>query len=303
MSGSVGATMAVETLRMSVPYVCAALGGVVSERSGVVNIALDGLMLASALGGVATAIATGSAVAGVAGGVATGVLLALLHAVVVVRGRVDGIVSGVAIQLLAAAGTRFTLRALYDSASNSPSIEGFRLGPAGAGATEALARVLLDPIAWLALVAVAGVPWLLRSTRFGLRLRGAGENPEAAAAAGVNVGAVRIAAVALSGALCALGGLHLAFDQHRFESGMTGGRGFIGLAAVIVAGWRPGRAVLACLGFAALDAAQIVLQDRVAVAHELLQALPYVATLVAIAGLTRGARAPAGLGRHPDPHP
>jgi ABC-type uncharacterized transport system permease subunit len=293
-------TMLAETLRMSVPYVCAALAGVVSERAGVVNIALEGLLLASAFGAVAAGLASGSAIAGLVAALVVGATLALVHAWLVVRARIDAIVSGIALNLLALAGTRFALRALYDSASNSPRFAAFQLGPRGASGFALLGRVVLDPVTLLAIGAVAFVPFLLASTRFGLRLRACGEHPAAAASAGVDVARVRIAAVALSGVLAALGGAHLAFDQHGFESGMSGGRGFIALAAVILGSWRPSRAVVACVAFAALDAMQIVLQDEARIPHELLQMLPYAATLVALASFVGKTRAPAGLGRDPD---
>jgi simple sugar transport system permease protein len=206
-----------------------------------------------------------------------------VHAIVVVRGGVDAIVSGIALNLIAAGGTRFVLRAIYASSSNSPPVEGFRAAPLdGAGGGALLARTLVDPLAIAtASLAVASV-WLLGRTRFGLRVRACGEDAPAAAAAGVDVAGVRIAAVSLGGALCGLGGVALAYDQHQFQSGMSGGRGFIALAAVILARWRPGRAVAACVAFAALDAAQILVQDRVRAATALAQMLPYAAALFAL---------------------
>jgi simple sugar transport system permease protein len=161
-----------------------------------------------------------------------------------------------------------------------------------------LARTLLDPVTLLAVLAVAVTPWVLFRTRFGLRVRAAGENPVAAASVGIPVVRVRLIALCVSGAVGALGGIHLAFDQHRFESGMSGGRGFIALAAVILAGWRPVRAALACLVFAALEATQILLQGQRKLPPEILQMLPYLATLVVLVLTAGKARAPAGLGQH-----
>jgi simple sugar transport system permease protein len=158
--------------------------------------------------------------------------------------------------------------------------------------------VLLDPVTILAIAAIASTPWILSRTRFGLRVRAAGENPVAAASVGINVVGVRMAALIVSGAIGALGGVHLAYDQHRFESGMSGGRGFIALAAVIVSGWRALGAALACLVFAVLEATQIVLQDQKVIPHEVVQMLPYVATLVLLAAVAGRSRAPAGLGKH-----
>jgi len=163
-----------------------------------------------------------------------------------------------------------------------------------------LTRVLVDPVTIAAIAAIALSPWLLYRTRFGLRVRACGENPTAAQAAGLPVSRLRLTALCVSGAICALGGVHLAFDQHRFESAMSGGRGFIALAAVVLSGWRPVRAALACLAFGALEALQIVLQDvgRESKAAMLIQLLPYLATLVVLAlGIGRGA-SPQGIGKH-----
>lgn len=298
MSRLLSLTMLAETLRISMPYACAAVAGVWSERSGVVNIALEGVLLSSALGATAATLATGSPTAGIIGGIAVGVTISLVHALLVARYKVDAIVSGLALNILAASGTRFVLRALYDSSSNSPSFAGFHFGPTGASGAALLARVLLDPVTLLVVASIAITPWVLSRTRFGLRVRAAGENPVAAASVGINVTGVRLAALVVSGAIGALGGIHLAFDQHRFESGMSGGRGFIALAAVIVSGWRALGAALACLVFAVLEATQIVLQDQKLIPHEVVQMLPYVATLILLGAVAGRSRAPAGLGKH-----
>jgi general nucleoside transport system permease protein len=302
----ISTTMLAQTLRMSVPYVCAALGGVWSERSGIVNIALEGTLLASGLAAVVFHLAAHSPWLGALGAVAFGALVAFVHALLVARARVDAMVSGIALNLVAAGGTRFALRSLYDSSSNSPAVEGFRLvNRASSSGGALLARTALDPLTLATvLAAVASLAWLYGS-RFGLHVRACGEGPQAAASAGVSVVRVRIAAVAIGGAICGLGGAALAFDQHQFQSGMSGGRGFIALAAVIVSGWRPIRAVLACAVFAALEALQIVLQDQTRLPREIVVMFPYVATLVALVviGLHRDAiagRPPAGLGKHPD---
>ncbi|HNS98860.1 MAG TPA: ABC transporter permease [Polyangiaceae bacterium] len=298
MSQLLTLTFVAETIRLSIPFACAALAGVWSERSGVVHIALEGVLLSSAFGAVVATLASGSPAVGVLGGVLVGTLLSLLHGLLSARFRVDAIVSGIALNLLAASGTRFLLRAWFDSASNSPPIAGFHWGPTGSSGAAMLARTLLDPVTLLAVLAVAVTPWVLFRTRFGLRVRAAGENPVAAASVGIPVVRVRLIALCVSGAVGALGGIHLAFDQHRFESGMSGGRGFIALAAVILAGWRPVRAALACLVFAALEATQILLQGQRKLPPEILQMLPYLATLVVLALAAGKARAPAGLGQH-----
>ncbi len=292
-------TMLAQTARMAIPYGCAALGGTLSERSGVVNIALEGTLLGSALAAVAAAHATNNALAGVVAGVGCGALFGLAHATLVVRGRVDAIVSGIALNLVAAGGTRFFLRGLYGSSSNSPSIQGFRF----ADGWGLLGRTLLDPFLLATIAIVATVAWMLRRTRFGLRLRACGEDPSAAQAVGVRVAGMRTAAVTLGGAVTGLGGAALAYDLHQFQAGMSGGRGFIALAAVIVSGWRAWPAAAACLAFAALDALQIVLQNQTKLPSQVLAMLPYVATLVALVLVSKRRsgtmRPPAGLGKHP----
>ncbi|HLK37170.1 MAG TPA: ABC transporter permease [Polyangiaceae bacterium] len=285
-----------QAVRMAVPYACAGLGGVWSERSGVPNIALEGVLLWGGFAAVAAHLATGSAWAGVAAGMGTGAAIGCAHALLVEHGRVHAIVSGLAINLVAVGGTRFLLRALYDSSSNSPAVAGLRQTGLEGGL---LVRTLVDPLAIVAAGLVAWSVWAMPRTRFGLRVRAAGDGPHAAISAGIDVSSLRVAAVALGCAICGLGGVALAYDQHCFQSNMSAGRGFIALAAVILAGWRPGRTVAACALFAALDALQITLQSgsngRLS---EAIQLLPYAATLAALGALSRrGTKVPAGLTR------
>jgi simple sugar transport system permease protein len=287
---------------MAVPYVCAGIGGVWSERSGVVNIALEGILLGGGLAGVVGHLATGSACAGVLTGAAMGAALGAVHALLVAYGGVDAIVSGLAINLAAAGGCRIALRGLYASSSNSPSIAGFPVAVSGPSDGALLLRTALDPMTLLAAGLVAWSAWTLAHTRIGLRVRASGDSPTAAASAGVDVRCVRLAAVSIGGAIAGLGGVALAYDQHQFQSGMSAGRGFIALAAVILSGWRPGRAAAACVAFAALDAAQILVQQRTGTAASAAPMLPYVATLVALWIVARRqrageGRAPAALGR------
>lgn len=291
--------MLAQTVRMAIPYACAAIGGVIGERSGVVNIGLEGTMLSAALAAVAVDGATGSAAAGIAAGIACGAVIGLGHALLVVRGRIDAIVSGLAVNLAAAGGTRVVLRALYASSSNSPAVPGVRF----AQDTGLFVRTVLDPFLLLTLLGAAALWWSLGRTRFGLRLRACGEDPSAAQAVGVDVAHTRTLAVTLGGAACGLGGAAIAFELHQFQSGMTGGRGFIALAALIVAGWRPWRALAACVAFATLDALQIVLQNQTKIPSQIFSMLPFIATLVALAAVSKrkgsGVRPPAGIGKHP----
>jgi general nucleoside transport system permease protein len=302
MSQLLSMTTLAESIRIAIPYACAAVGGVWAERSGVIQIGLEGVLLSSAFASIATALATESLLLGVAVGVLVGVAQSAFHAWLVDRARIDAVVSGIALNLLSYAGTRLLLHTFYDSASNSPGIDGFRLGPTGSAGWQLLVRVLVDPVSIAAFAAIAVSPWLLTRTRLGLRVRACGENPTAAQAAGIDVSRVRLTALAISGAICALGGVHLAFDQHRFESGMSGGRGFIALALVVLSGWRHARAAAACLAFGCLEALQITLQDvsSASRAATLVQLLPFVVTLAALAFGVGRVAAPAGLGKHPE---
>jgi ABC-type uncharacterized transport system permease subunit len=280
-------SLLVQTVRATVPYLGAALGGVWCERSGIATIALEGALLSSALGTVAVAHATGSPAEGLVAGMIVGALTLLLHAFLVTRLAVDPIVSGVAVNLAAFGGTRFVLRALYASSSNSPAIASFRRESAAGVADSALVEALLDPLVWGTVLAVALSTFVLRRTSFGLRVRAVGENPSAARALGIDVTRVRLLACALGGAICALGGASLAFDQHGFDSGISAGRGFRALAAVILGGWRPLPVAAACVAFAALDALEIPLEASNALPHALVQCLPYLVTLLALATVVR----------------
>lgn len=262
------------TARTLPVYACAALGGIVAERSGVVHLGLEGIVLSSALAASMAALATGSFVVAALAALGTGAALGALHGYASTRGRVDDVVSGLALNLAAFAATRAILRGTYGSSSNSPSFVG---GPASDWIWPAV--VVLFTLATGA---------LLQRTRFGVALRAAGSAPDAARSAGLDVATLRIVAVALGSALTGLAGLSLAYDQHQFQAGMSGGRGFVALVIGIVSGRRPGWALLASLVFALLEALDAALQGNVPVPSELLSALPYLATLVALAAF--GAR-------------
>ena len=293
-----------QVVRISVPYVLAALGGTMSERSGVVNIGLEGLLLGGAFASTAVALLCGDAAgpaAGLLAGVLAGLALAALHALCVLRFRADAVISGVAVTLLASGGSRFLLKALYDSASNSPRIGGLaEAGPwaGGGGISDFVGETLGSPLVMAALGATLLGHALLFRTPFGLRLRAAGENPEALVALGVSVSRLRWAGVLLSGALGGLGGVWLAYDQHKFVAGMAAGRGYIALAAVILGGWRPLRVATACLLFGLAEAVGLRLSSgAVGAGGALVQALPYLVTLVVVALRASSQRPPRALGR------
>ena len=289
------------TLRISVPYALAALGAAFNERAGVINIALEGMMLNGALAYVLGAWATGNAWVGVACAIGAGVATAALHALVTVLARADQITSGLGINLLAAGLTRFVLTAVFHSSSNSARVVSPSPLPIpGLGALPALGPVLSEPLVLLALALIVAGQWVLFHSVFGLRVRVVGERPEAAAALGLSVPRLRTAAVLLSGALAGLGGAWLASQQHSFTEGMTGGRGYIALAAMIVGKWTPVGGALACLLFGAAEALQIGLQGS-GFPGELLQMLPYLVTMLVLAGFIGRAVAPRAIGIPFDP--
>lgn len=281
-----------QLLRIFVPYALAAVGGAFSERVGVINIALEGILLTGAFGGAVTSLATGSPWWGVLGGVAAGALLAAVHAAVTVWGKADQILCGLALNLLALGATRGLLKVLYGSASNSPRIPGIE--PV-VSTSSALASILTHPLFLLAGTTVLLAHWVLFRARWGLELRAAGDGPRALDGAGISVTRTRILGVLLSGAFGGLGGAWLAMEQHSFSDGMSNGRGYIALAAMIVGKWKPMGAAAACLLFAAAETLQIRIPgDRVPT--QLLQALPYLLTIVVLAGWIGRATPPRALG-------
>lgn len=276
-----------QTLRIAVPYLFAASGGVIAERAGVVSLALEGFMLSGAFGAALGSYYSGNAFVGILAGIAAGLLCGLLHAVATVRFRADQVVVGIAINLLVVGVTRFFLQLAFDSSSNSPRIPGLSTAGGGFG----------NPMIWLAVVCVAVTGFLMRNTVLGLRMRAVGEHPQAAVSAGLSVGKLRYIAVALSGVLASLGGVYLALDQHQFSDQMTAGRGFIALAAVIFGRWEPVRAAIACLLFAAAETLQIQLQGTEILPTQFIQMIPYLLTLIALAGVVGRSSPPAALGR------
>lgn len=276
--------------RNAMPYVLAALGGTISERSGVVNIALEGKLLVGAFCCAVGAIESGSPVVGALCGMLGGMLVAGLYALAVLRFHADQIVAGVAINLLALGLTRYLLKLFYGSTANSPPAPGID------------DNVWTSPLLYIVIALVVIFQLGFQRTRFGLRLRAVGEHPEAADTLGISVPRIRWLALLIAGAVAGLGGAYLALGNHGFVANMSGGRGYIALAAVIMGSWRPAFVAGACLLFASAEALKVaLLVEDVGVPRELLQALPYLLTIVAMAGFIGRSRAPAALGKPYDP--
>jgi ABC-type uncharacterized transport system permease subunit len=290
------------TLQYMTPLAYAALGGLYSERAGVVNIALEGMMLTGAFFAVLVGAESGSWWLGVLAGVAAATALALLHAVFAIHLRADQIVTGTAINIIGLGLTTYLFRSIYQGDSTAGggiptvpdvTLPGVRSLP-GVGGVFGTVDVLI----WL-MFALVIVSWaVLFKTPWGLHLRAVGEHPRAADTVGVNVFAIRYAAVLISGALAGLGGAYLSLGfAQLFNENMTAGRGFIALAALIFGKWKPFGLLGATALFAFAEALGDNLQAASGISSDLVQMLPYVLTLVALVGLVGRSIPPAASGR------
>jgi ABC-type uncharacterized transport system permease subunit len=277
------------TVRLATPLILAALGGMFSERSGVINIALEGMMLAGAFAAAAVTYAAGNPFVGLAAGMVAGLAIASIHAVACIRYKADQVVTGTAINILMIGVPGFLSGAFFLSSGATPQIAREHLVPW----TPIVIAFALVPITW----------YVLYKTPFGLRLRSVGENPEAADAAGVGVARMRYAGVLLSGLLAGIGGAYLSIGQSSlFTRNMTSGRGFIALAALIFGKWRPVQTMLACLLFGFADAVSIQMQGVVKLPSgedipvQFIQMAPYLLTIIVLAGFIGSSRPPQALG-------
>ncbi len=285
-------TFLLQTIRIAIPYLLAAAGGVMSERVGIIALGLEGMMLAGAFGAALGSYYGGSPWIGLAGAVLAGAMVTAVLAVATLRYKANQVVVGVAINLLVVAATRFYLRRIFDSASNSPRVPGF-----GGEGTGGMFASFVNPVVWMGLAALPVLAWVLYRTPFGLRARAVGEKPEAAASLGVAVTRLRLQGLLIAGALASLGGAYLALDQHQFSDSMTAGRGFIALAAVIFGRWEPVRVAVACLLFAGAETLQIQLQGSQMIPSQFVEMIPYLLTIIALAGIVGRSVAPAALGK------
>lgn len=286
------------TLRLSTPLILAALGGLFSERSGIINIALEGMMLIGAFSAVVGNLATGSPWGGLTMAMGASTLLALLHATVSIHGRANQVVSGMAINILAFGLAPLLSKALYDSTGTTPTVElahhFSEWSVPGLGSQ--------TPLVVIALILVIVVHLWYTRTASGLRFRAVGEHPSAADSVGLHVYRIRYMGLALCGALCGMAGAFLSIGHgSNFSRGMTAGRGFIALTALIFGKWRPIPTFFACLLFGFADALQMRMQGAELpflgqVPPQFVQILPYVVTLVVLAGFIGRARPPRALG-------
>lgn len=302
------------TIRTAPPLILAAMAGMFCERSGVVNIALEGKLLASAFAGGAAAAVSGSAWVGLGAGVGVSILFALMHGFATITHRGDQVVSGMAINILAAGLTVTLGRYWFDQGGQTPALSGAaRFAPIDLPYARELYDVpvigqlyseLLSGHSLLEYVAFACVPlawWVLFRTRFGLRLRAVGEAPAAVDTAGISVVRMRYTALIIGGLLAGIGGTYLAVAQTaQFIPNMSAGKGFMALAALVFGKWKPWSAMAACLLFGFLDAVAIRLQGvsigDFAIPVQVIEALPYILTVFLLAGFIGKAVAPKALG-------
>ncbi|HEY9849578.1 MAG TPA: ABC transporter permease [Leptolyngbyaceae cyanobacterium] len=290
----------IASLRLSVPLAFAALGGLFSERSGVLNIALEGMLLSGAFASAVGAFFTGNAWLGILFAIILGGIVGLLHAYLCVTLRVDQLVSGLAINLTAAGLTSFWARILFNSsqAQQLPSLQSMPIF--GLKDIPILGSVLFnqDFLIYILFLLIPITTYLLFHTSLGLSLRAVGEYPRAADTAGVSVTLVRYVAVTISGCLAGLGGAYLTLIHVKFfVEGMSAGKGFIALAALIFGKWHPISTTFACLLFGATEALQLRIQAfNLNIPYQFLVMLPYVIALLALIGLAGKSAPPAALG-------
>lgn len=274
------------TLRQAAPIMITALGGMFSEVTGVVNIGLEGMMLMGAFTAAVGSYYTGSPIVGVLAGMIAGGLMALIHGILSIKYKGNQTVSGVAINLFASGFTIFMLRVLFNQSGNSPAVE------------KAPQFMGMSIIVFIIYAISAWTIWFLYKTKTGLRMRAVGEHPLAADTVGIDVYKIRYFGVIMSGVLAGLGGAYLSIGAlNQFTKEMSAGRGFIALAALVFGKWKPKGVIAASLLFGFADALQVIIQQYVkSIPPQFIQMIPYVLTILALAGVVGKAVAPKAAG-------
>jgi ABC-type uncharacterized transport system permease subunit len=303
------------TVRLAVPLILACLAGLFSERAGIVDIGLEGKLLAGAFAAASMSAVTGSAWLGLFAGVGAALVFSGIHGLASINFKGNQAISGVALNFLAAGLTTFLGQSWFKRGGYTPQLSGDqRFGPITLPFANELREVpVIGQIYWelisghniityFAFLAVPATAWILFRTRFGLRLRAVGENPKAIDTAGISVTLLRYQALIITAVLVGVGGAYLSIAQSAgFNNNMSAGRGYIALAALIFAKWRPGPALLVCLMFGFLDAFQFRIQGQSfpligEVPVQAIQALPYILTVILLAGFVGRAVAPKSVG-------
>lgn len=293
------ALFAASSLRLATPLVLGATGEVVSERAGVLNLSLEGMMLSAAFAAALGASASGSPLVGVTSGVACSLVIASAQAWLSVRAGANQLVVGIGINLLALGATTFAYREIFGGLSREmiPSFEAWSVPGLSSLPLVGPALFQQTPLVYVALLLVVFSAWLVNKTPFGLSLRAAGEDPRAADQAGVPVARVRVLCVLYTGACAGLAGAFLSVSSiSTFTEGMTNGAGYLAVTAVILGAWRTSRVLMACLLFGSAAALQFLLPALgVALPTAVLLMLPYLLALAAVSGLVGRSRPPAAL--------
>lgn len=292
----------VSTIVMSIPLVFAAVGGTFSVRSGIMALGLESMMMTGAFAAVVGSYFTGSALMGFLWGMAGGAVIGLLHGLLSVRYKVNQVISGIGLNLLALAATTLTMQLLWDNRGNSPQVAGVTATAKFLSGIPFVGQVLgkLSVNAYLMVLVVILGWFFMFKTRFGLRLRMVGENPKAASTMGIRVHAVKYAAVAVCGLLAGFGGAYLSLNHlNMFVRDMTAGRGYIAVAVAILSRYNPAKVIGCALLFGFCDALQIYFQGG-AIPTQLIQMLPYLMTLLVLTFGVRHIEAPAGVGKYDD---
>jgi simple sugar transport system permease protein len=301
MDGAAIVEFLAASIRIATPLLFGALGGLLSERAGTFAVGIEGMMLAGAFGGAVTTLLTADTGTGLAVSAGSGAAAGLVVAVATAKFRADHMVTGLALNILVVGLTSFLLRGLFGGQAPVIQLPTLKALPIPYLADlPGIGRVLFQQpaLTYAALALTLAISVLLAKTRTGLMLRAVGENPEAAFTAGSNPVRVRMAAIVAGGALAGLGGAVLSLQEvGTFTDGMTNGRGFIALAAIIVGRWMPFPTLLGCLLFGGVAALELRIQGwDLPVSSYIIQMTPYLAALAVLAGIGRGARLPAAIG-------
>jgi general nucleoside transport system permease protein len=277
---------AASVVSISIPYVLAAVSGTLTERSGTIDLALEAKLLWGAFAAASASHATGSVTVGLIAAAVAGVAVAAIQALCVVLVRGNQVVVGIGLNMIALAGTRFLLQIFYGQGANSPPCPD--VGDA----------VMGNPVFYIAVIASVGAAFALQKTTWGLRVRAAGDRPAMLTHAGVSTIRVRVVAIIVAGAIAGIGGAQLSLSVGGFGADMSGNRGYLALAPVILSSWRPGRAALICIMIALAEALNVQLQiSGSVIPRELAPSLPYIFMLIFVVVAGRDRKVPAALGK------
>lgn len=296
LNAVISLTFLAQVLRLFTPYFLGASAANFSERGGVINIAIEGFMITSALGYSLFSIFSGNILVGFVCAILLNLLFSLLFSLLTVKLKINQIVAGVGFNLLMAGLAKFLVVLFFQSSSNTPRFDSLPHFPLFQSIPY-LGDVLSDYIILFSFALVFVSNFILFKTKFGLRLRSAGENPEAGESVGVKIRYYKLYGILICGFLSSLAGIWLASNQNSFSDGMIAGRGYIALAAMIIGKWKPVNIFFACLMFASFEALEIVLQiSDVDIPSQLIQMLPYAITILVLLGFIGKTKPPASDG-------